>query len=122
MTQAALKLRGPWEVRRKFKKPALSDSGGAAHVVQALNPVTGVKGLAVDLDHHLVKVRYETIETDYTTISNALDAVGLPPKHGWWADRNHPAVTSRHLESADRNSVVAPAGSERLANGGPIDG
>jgi hypothetical protein len=60
MTQAALKLRGPWEVRRKLGIPTLSDAGGAAHVEQALNQVTGVKGLALDLDHHLVKVRYET--------------------------------------------------------------
>lgn len=67
MTQAALKLRGPWEVRRKFTIPSLSDAGGAAQLEQALNQVAGVKGLAIDLDRHLVKVRYETTETDYTT-------------------------------------------------------
>jgi copper chaperone CopZ len=81
MTQAALKLLGPWEVRRKFRIPALSDTGGAAHVEQALNQVAGVKGVAIDVDHHLVKVRYEPTETDYTTISNA---VGLPPQRGCW--------------------------------------
>ena len=95
MTQAALKLRGPWEVRRKFRIPTLSDAGGAAHVEQALNQVTGVKGLAIELGRHLVKVRYETTETDYTTISNALNAIGLPPKHGLWG-RSQGKLAAEH--------------------------
>ena len=76
MTSAALKLQGPWEVRRKFRIPALSDADGAEHVEQALNQVAGVRGLAIDFCHHLVRIRYETTETDYTTIRNALNANG----------------------------------------------
>lgn len=108
MTQAALKLRGPWEVRRKFRIPTLSDAGGAAHVEQALNQVTGVKGLAIELGRHLVKVRYETTETDYTTISNALNAIGLPPKHGWWADRKASWLQGLDVTSRE-NAGVRPS-------------
>lgn len=43
MTHAALKLQGPWAVRRKFA--ALSDADGAEHVEQALNRVAGVRGV-----------------------------------------------------------------------------
>ena len=35
MTNAALKLKGPWEFRRKFKIPTLSDPDDAEHVEQA---------------------------------------------------------------------------------------
>lgn len=108
MTQSALKLQGPWEVRRKFKIPALSDSGGAAKPDQALNQLTGVKGVAIDPDHHLVKIRYETTETDYTTISNALDAAGLPPKHGWWADRKATCLQNLDMTSPE-NAGVRPS-------------
>lgn len=87
MTHPALKLQRPWEVRRKLKIPELSDSTDGEHVEQALNQIAGVRGLAVDLSHHLVRIRYETTETDYETIRNALSAAGLPPMHGWWADR-----------------------------------
>jgi len=99
MTHAALKLRGPWEVRRKFKIPALSDADGAEHVEQALNQVAGVRGFAIDLSHHLLRIRYETTETDYATIRKVLDAAGLPPTRGWWSDKK-----ARWLQNLDLTS------------------
>ena len=108
MTSAALKLQGPWEVRRKFRIPALSDADGAEHVEQALNQVAGVRGVAIDFCHHLVRIRYETTETDYTTIRNALSAAGLPPKRGWWADQKARWLQNLDLTSRE-NAGVRPS-------------
>ena len=99
LADPALKLQGPWEVRRKFKIPELSDSSDGEHVEQALNQIAGVRGLAVDLSHHLVRTRHETTGTDYETIRNALSAAGLPPMHGWWADQK-----ARWLQNLDLTS------------------
>jgi len=108
MTHAALKLGGPWEVRRKFKIPALSDSDGADHVEQALNEVAGVRGFTLDLSHHLVRVRYETTETDYETIRNVLATAGLTPMCGWWAERKARWLQNLDLTSRE-NAGVRPS-------------
>ena len=99
MKNPALRLQGPWEVRRKFKVADLSDPAKGEHVEQALNQIAGVRGLAIDIPHRLVRVRYETTETDYQTIRNALTAAGLSPVRGWWADRR-----ARWLHSLDLTS------------------
>lgn len=108
MTHAALKLQGPWEVRRTFKISALSDADHAEHVEQALNQVAGVRGVAVDLSRHQIKVRYETTETDYETIRNALGTAGLPPICGWWADRKAHWLQNLDLTSRE-NAGVRPS-------------
>ena len=99
MTQATLKLQGPWEVRRKFEIPELSDPDGAEHVERALSQLTGVRGMVIDVPHHLVRIRYETTETDYATIRNALNVAGLPPKRRWWSDQK-----ARWLQNVDQTS------------------
>jgi copper chaperone CopZ len=108
MTNTALKLQGPWEVCRKFKIPKLSDPDGAKHVESALNDVVGVRGLAVDLPHHLVQIRYETTETDYEAIRNALSAAGLAPIHGWWSERKARWLQDLDLTSRE-NAGVRPS-------------
>jgi len=99
MIHPALKLEGPWEVRRKLKIPEMSDLADGEHVEQILNQVSGVRGYAVDLSHHLVRIRYETTETDYETIRTALSAAGLSPVRGRWADRK-----ARWLQGLDLTS------------------
>ena len=99
MIHPALKLEGPWEARREFKIPEMSDLADGEHVEQILSQVSGVRGYAVDLPHHLVRIRYETTETDYTTIGTALSEAGLPPLRGWWADRK-----ARWLQGLDLTS------------------
>lgn len=108
MKHPALKLQGPWEVRRKFKIPDLSDSADGEQVEQALNQIAGVRGLAVDLSHQLVRIRYETTKTDYETIRNVLSAAGLPPMHGWWADRKARWLQNLDLTSRE-NAGVRPS-------------
>ncbi len=99
MKHPVLKLEGPREVRRKLKIPEMSDWADGEHVEQTLNQVSGVRGCVVDLSHHLVRIRYETTETDYETIRTALSAAGLSPMRGWWADRK-----ARWLQGLDLTS------------------
>ena len=108
MMHAALKLQGPWEIRRKFKIPALSDVDAAEHVEQALNRVAGVREWAIDLSHHLVRIRYETTETDCETYRNAIATVGVPPMCGWWAEQKARWLQNLDLTSRE-NAGVRPS-------------
>lgn len=108
MKNSALKLQGPWEVCRKFKIPTLSHGDDAEHLEQALNQIAGVRGLAVDLSRHSVRIRYETTETDYEAIRNALATAGLPPMHGWWAERKAHWLQNLDLTSRE-NAGVRPS-------------
>ena len=99
----------PWKVRRKFKVAGLSDAAQGEHLEQALNQITGVRGLAIDLPHRLVRVRYETTETDYQTIREVLAAAGLSPMRGWWADQKARWLQSLDLTSRENAGVKPPA-------------
>jgi len=108
MAYASLELQGPWEVRRKFKVPAMAHTTDARVVEQALARVAGVRGFSVDVGKHSVRVRYETKETDYQTIRNAVTAAGFPSADGWWARRK--AALFQNLDLTGReNATVKPS-------------
>ena len=102
------KLQGPWEVRRTFKIPKLSDLADGEHIEQALNRVAGVRGFAVDTSRHLVRIRYETTETDYETIRTVLSVADLSPVHGWWADRKARWLQGLDLTSRENAGLKSP--------------
>ena len=108
MTQASLKLQGPWEVRREIKIPSISQPEDVKPLEQALSQVSGVRAMSVDPSRHRLQVRYEITETDYQSIERALEAVGFPPAGGWWARRR-----SRWLQTMDltgrENASVRPS-------------
>jgi hypothetical protein len=89
MTDTPLKPKGPWEVCRKFKVPALLRAADARVVEQALGQIGGIRALGVDISRCLVTVRYETTEIDHQGVRIALEAAGFPPADGWWARRRY---------------------------------
>jgi len=108
MAYASLKRQGPWEVRRKFKVPAMARTTDARVVEQALVDMAGVRGFSVDVAKSSLSVRYETTETDYQKIRNALTAAGFPSADGWWARRK--AVLFQNLDLTGReNATVKPS-------------
>lgn len=108
MTHASLKLQGPWEVRRKFKVAGLSHAADARKVEQALFGIAGVRALSVDLSRRLVRVRYETTETDCQTIRNALETAGFPLADGWWTRRKYQWLQNLDLTGRE-NAGVKPS-------------
>ncbi len=108
MTDASLKLQGPWEVCRKIRIPAIAHPADARPVERALSQVPGVRALCVDIARRRLKVRYEITETDYQAIEEALEGVGFPPADGWWARRRANWLQSLDLTGRE-NAAVKPS-------------
>lgn len=108
MTEAWLRVQGPWEVRREIKIPSISQPEDIKTVKEALSQVPGVRAVAVDPSKHRLEVRYEITQTDYQSIERVLEAVGFPPAGGWWARRR-----SKWFQSMDvtgrANAVARPS-------------
>jgi copper chaperone CopZ len=105
MSEAQLKPKGPWEVRRKIKVPTLLHTSDARIVERALGQVGGVRAFAVDIPRHLITVRYEMTETDHESVRIVLDAAGFPPADGWWARRKYHWLQSIDITSRENAGV-----------------
>jgi copper chaperone CopZ len=108
MTDAPLKPKGPWDVRRKFKVPTLLHAADARVVEQALGQVGGIRALAVDISRRVVTVRYETTEADHEAVRIALEDAGFPPADGWWARRRYQWLQSVDVTSRE-NAGATPS-------------
>lgn len=98
MTEESLKTQGPWEVRREFKIPSISQQKDTKALEEALLQVPGVRAMAFDPSRHRLEVRYDITETDYESIERAAEAVGFSPAGGWLA-----RVRSKWLQNMDVN-------------------
>ena len=108
MTDASLKLQGPWEVRREIRVPSISRPDDANPVEQALSQVPGVRGMSVDVPRHRLKVRYEITQTDYQSLERTLESIGFPPAEGWWARRRSKWFQTMDLTGRE-NAAVRPS-------------
>lgn len=102
-----LKPRGTWEVRRKIEIPTLADEAAASQVVQALQALPGVKGVAADSRRRQVTLRYDSTETDYRSIVTLLEGIGYPAPNRWWA--NLKGSWYQFIDSNARENAHIPA-------------
>lgn len=74
--------RGPWEVVRRIRLPALATAADAEAVRNALAEESGVKELAIDLAGHRLLVRYDVNRLDFQTLLQLLENAGYPTQPG----------------------------------------
>jgi len=109
MKNTSLKLQGPWEVCRRFTFPSMATSEDAEQIRQALNELAGVRGMDFDLAGHVFKIRYETTETDYLAIEDAVEQAGFPPIDSWLARKKKNWFQRLDLTSRENAGVETPA-------------
>ncbi len=109
MKNTSLKLQGPWEVCRRFVFPSMSTLEDVVQIRRALAELPGVRGMDFDPGRHVVKVRYETTETDYLTIEQAAEQAGFTLVDSWLARKKKDWFQSMDLTSRENAGVGSSA-------------
>ena len=97
---------GTWEVRRRFKIPALAQSADTSRLDQALSQTPGIHRVQIDPDRQRLEVWYDVRRVSYQQIQTTLVEAGYPPRDSWWSRRKQGWY--RFTEANDRANAKAP--------------
>lgn len=109
MKNTLLKLQGPWEVCRQFVFPSMAAPEDVERIRHVLTELKGVRGMDFDLARHILKIRYETTETDYLAVEEAVEQAGFPPVDSWLARKKKNWFQSMDLTSRENAGVETSA-------------
>lgn len=102
-----LSVKGVWEVKRRFKIPAMTHERDAQVVNSAIQHLPGVRGAQENIAKARVVVVYDITRQDYNGILTALAQAGFPI-----ADTRWNRIKTQWLQSLDetaRDNANAPA-------------
>jgi len=98
--------RGPWEVVRRIRLPALATAADADRVRNALADLAGIEELAIDLPGRRLLVRYDVNRLDYATLVQRLEEAGYPPPSNFL--NRVRASLYRYADSNARDNARSP--------------
>ncbi|MCB1750952.1 MAG: heavy-metal-associated domain-containing protein [Gammaproteobacteria bacterium] len=79
----SMKSTGAWDVNRRISVPALVHAADGMAIERAVNALSGVRSVTVNLDKHLLVVCYDASKSDYQLIVESLKNTGFPPSDDW---------------------------------------
>jgi hypothetical protein len=97
---------GAWEVRRRFKIPALAQARDTSSLDQALCQIPGLHRVQVDPQRQQLEAWYDVRRVSYQQILTTLADAGYPPPDSWWFRRRQSWY--RFTETNDRENAKTP--------------
>jgi hypothetical protein len=97
---------GAWEVRRRFKIPALTQAEDSSELDRSLCRIPGLHQAQIDPRRQRLEVWYDVRRVSYQQILTVLTNAGFPPRNGWWFRRKQSWY--RFTEANDRENAKAP--------------
>lgn len=84
-TSSSIKSGGAWNVNRRINIPVLAHATDGVKIERILNEVPGVREVIVNVEKHLIVVRYDASKSDYQMIVERLENAGFPQSNSWWS-------------------------------------
>ncbi len=84
-TDVPIKPTGDWEVIRRIKMSTQSEEADTEAIKEALSALPGVRKVIVDQGRHQIDVHYDTSQTSYREIMQAMEGAGASPVNSWWS-------------------------------------
>ena len=97
---------GAWEVRRRFKIPALAQAADTSRLDQALCQIPGLHRVDIDPRRQRLVAWYDVRRVTYQQILTVLSDAGYPPPDSWWSRRKQSWY--RFTEANDRDNAKVP--------------
>lgn len=91
--------RGVWDVRRRITIPALNAASDVVGITAALQALSGVRHVMVELEKKRISVTYDASRIDYHAIVSLLAESGYPPLESWWS-----SLRARLYQFTDSNA------------------
>jgi len=82
---SSMKSDGVWDVNRRIQIPGLVHAADGMAIERAVNAVSGVRSISMDMDKHQILVRYDASRSDYEEIVEVLENTGFPSSENWWS-------------------------------------